>query len=350
MRQGFKSACLIGVAATFAVVPPPGTAGLRHVKSLSIETLRSKSPGPLLVPLRDRVIARPSTELKRSIRLFDYSGVYYTTDGLPITVSVSDSYQPNPSAAQSYATFFGSLLHGAELANLTVYVKTPAEVSVTCGPSALACYITDVGMVIAGEDVPGQPPTEEIAVHEYGHRIAAFRTDAPFPAFTFGPKYWSTYMNVCDLTRRGLLFPGDEAANYSKNPGEGWAEAYRVWNEIHFGWAPLPLIVDSYFNPDVNAQATVENDVLRPWTGNTIIRKAGVLKRNQVRIWRLRPYDGWMTASISGNARVGILNTHGKVLKFGRSVRYLVCGDDWPMTVGVVGLGRTRFSLVVAYP
>jgi hypothetical protein len=44
----------------------------------------------------------------------------------------------------------------------------------------------------------------------------------------FGPKRWATYEQVCAgvLSRPQRYFPGDQARNYVRNPGENWAEAY----------------------------------------------------------------------------------------------------------------------------
>ena len=62
--------------------------------------------------------------------------------------------------------------------------------------------------------------------HEYGHHIAANRSNAPLQALDFGPKRWSSYELVCKNTEDGRLAPGDQSEYYRMNPGEAWAEAY----------------------------------------------------------------------------------------------------------------------------
>src|SRR5437764_491511 len=102
-----------------------------------------------------------------------------------------------------------------------------------CGSTeGLACYVPEAGIIVSGEEVPGHFPVEQDLAHAYGHRIAFKRDNAPFSANLRGPKYWSTYENVCALTKRRILWPGDEGAHYAQNPAEGWAESYRRWNEV----------------------------------------------------------------------------------------------------------------------
>jgi hypothetical protein len=75
-------------------------------------------------------------------------------------------------------------------------------------------------------------------------------------------------MNICSRARAGMVFPGDEGMNYAFNPGEGFAEAYRVLIEtngtaVGYDWP----IVDPSFRPDVEALAAIRADVFQPWTG-----------------------------------------------------------------------------------
>ena len=78
--------------------------------------------------------------------------------------------------------------------------------------------------------------------HEYGHHIAAHRSNAPLAALDFGPKRWSSYELVCSNTIDGKLAPGDEGDNYLSNPGEAWAEAYARLVFPLEAWRFTPLL------------------------------------------------------------------------------------------------------------
>jgi hypothetical protein len=60
-------------------------------------------------------------------------GVYTTAAGDAVRISVSDSYPRDDAIAQRWAEFFDGLVHGQELALLSVYIATPAEVQRLCG-------------------------------------------------------------------------------------------------------------------------------------------------------------------------------------------------------------------------
>ena len=341
MRPAVFAAALLGVLA----IAPTALAQQRKMERVSIEHLRHNA-SPLERPFHDTILKRP-------VRLtaFDNSAVYTTPDGYQIRVYVTNLYSWDPAANQDLVNFFSSILHGPELSRLTIFVKTPAEMQQICGGQAAACYSpAQQSMIIAGETIGGIPP-EEVITHEYGHHVASNRNNAPFDAGDWGPKYWATVMNICANVRAGALFPGDEGANYQRNPGEGWAEAFRAWNEQHLGWTSIGwIVVDPFFIPDATALAAVQADVTRPWRGASVATLSGRLRRNQARVYRISPFDGWMTARVSGNARVSFLNSGGRVVtRPGRSIRRLVCGDRRPLLIKVVGLGATRFSLRVTY-
>src|SRR5439155_24542812 len=103
------------------------------------------------------------------------------------------------------------------------------EVTSICSSDADACYDPQSEtIVLPGEPPPDATPVEELAAHEYGHHVANNRDNPPWDAETWGPKRWASYEGVCPRVRNGTAFPGDEGANYDLNPGEGFAESYRV--------------------------------------------------------------------------------------------------------------------------
>ena len=105
--------------------------------------------------------------------------------------------------------------------------------------------------------------TSYVVAHEYVHHIAAARSNAPFSAFRFGPKYWASYEMVCDRAVNGLLAPGNEGQFYLSNPGEGWAETYAQLKYPGVEWQFNPLM-----KPDAGAFAAARQDVLNPWEAN----------------------------------------------------------------------------------
>lgn len=130
--------------------------------------------------------------------------------------------------------------------------------------------------------------------HEYGHHIALYRANTPWSAVDWGPKQWASAANVCARAIRGEVFPGDEGAHYAQNPGEGWAETYRLMDERRSGtttgrWQ----IVDGSFYPTDTMLQAAERDVLQPWTeGQKTVHRRTVRKGQ---VWWIRvsaPLDG----------------------------------------------------------
>ena len=108
----------------------------------------------------------------------------------------------------------------------------------------LACYgANDKTMILPGDQPAGSDVSVNYVIaHEYGHHIAANRSNAPLAALDFGPKRWSSYELVCKNTIDGRLAPGDEGTNYLSNPGEAWAEAYARLVFPAEAWRFTPLL------------------------------------------------------------------------------------------------------------
>ena len=194
-----------------------------------------------------------------------HGGATLTAGGEAVDVEISDAYPPEAVSAQAWADFFGGLVHGRELAQLTVRIAPPDEVSELCGSAdALGCYGGGT-IVLPGEQSDGVEP-EEIGRHEYGHHVAANRQNPPWRTIDWGTKRWATREDVCAQASTGDVHPGDEGEYYELNPGEAFAEAYRVLNERRAGSEALTWpLVDDRFLPDDATLADVERDVLQPW-------------------------------------------------------------------------------------
>ena len=189
--------------------------------------------------------------------------MYRTADGIAIPVTVSPSYT-NPALAQFFVTFLGTLPHGSELGRLKLAIETPAEVVSACGgdDGVLACYLpSSRTMIVPGEQAQGSDaPVNYVIAHEYGHHLAAARSNAPLAAVTYGPKYWSSYERVCSRTSDGQLAVS-QTTRYLEDPGEGWAETYARLTYPERPWSFTTLLA-----PDAGAFVAARRDVSRPWT------------------------------------------------------------------------------------
>ena len=211
-----------------------------------------------------------------------------TSTGEQVTVFVSERYTPEQQRPETWAELLSRTPHGTELGLVTVYIAPMDEMQEVCGGEALGCYGQNT--LVSLGDAYGSVTPEQIVLHEYGHHIAGNRTNPPWLALTSGPKAWATLQRVCPRTTEGSLFPGDEDVHYSANPGEGWAEAYRVYAEQRLGLAPGPWeIVDLSFQPDAAGLAAIDRDVLVPWVGPTITARRKSMTLKTPRVWTSGP-------------------------------------------------------------
>jgi hypothetical protein len=291
-----------------------------------------------------------------------HGGTLATTAG-PVTVYVSDSYPPEQVAPQVWADFFAGLPHGRELQALTVRIAPLTEIAAICGDRAAGCYRNNE-LAFAGEPA-GDATPEDTARHEYGHHIAANRVNPPWRAVDWGTKRWATVEQVCSRAKAGTVFPGDETQRYALNPGEAFAEAYRVLAEQRAGatvssWG----IVDGSFYPDQAALTALDLDVAKPWRVATSITMRGrfVAKGPRRRILPVAaPLDGQLTIELrlpSGRLdTLELLSPEGRVLARGlwagtstRRLAYIVCGQR-RLSLQVTRAGDPgRFVLTVTRP
>jgi hypothetical protein len=296
-------------------------------------------------PVYDRVAATPEP--------FGFWGGEYTTrTNERVWIFSSPAYAVDQSANQRWADFLAGLIHGPELAGVTVYLATPTEVTSLCGgsPDVRGCFSS--GRIIGlGEDV-ADATAESVLAHEYGHHVAANRSNAPWPALGWGTKRWSSYLDVCRLAQAKQIFPGAEGPLlYFFNPGEGFAEAYRLLNERRAGLPETPWrIVDEMYRPDARALALLQQDVLDPWRANRTVTLSGSFSARGKAVRTVKtPLDGTLTASVSSGARIEVLAGKRR-LGAGAAVETTVCGAR-TTTFRVTRLGRTgRFTLTISRP
>jgi hypothetical protein len=214
---------------------------------------------------------RPAITLRAGQELPGFTGGSITAaDGETTTIYVqSELAAADPGTAQRFAEYLTRLVHGPELGTLRLYLATFDRIGQICGSSALGCYSPEAKSIVAlGQDYRGIAATS-IVTHEYGHHVANSQINEPWPAVDWGTKRWSSYVNVCSREHGGEFFPGDEGSNYQLNPGEDFAETYRVLNERRLGVAEMPwLVVDPSLYPDQGALDALAQDVATPWTAN----------------------------------------------------------------------------------
>ena len=194
-------------------------------------------------------------------------GPVTSSTGEVVRVFVSDSLPAE--TPEKWAEFLAGLTHGPELAQLTSNIASLAEVQELCGFRALGCYSGNE-LVSLGEPASDGTTPEEVLRHEYGHHVAWNRLNTPWRAVDWGPKHWASAATVCPRVSRREAFPGDEGSNYAQNPGEAWAETYRLMDERKAGIATAtwPIVSPSFFPDEADLQAA-ERDVLEPWTKST---------------------------------------------------------------------------------
>jgi hypothetical protein len=316
---------LLGTAAVAAALasPVPAAGGAPALEAPTVAFLAT--PG---TRLDDAWVDRGAIA-----RIRWYARRYATAGGESVDVRVSSSYGADPATAQQWADFFASLLHGPELGLLRAYVAPLDEVQELCHGDALGCYWAN-RLVMVGDSSGGIPPAA-VAAHEYGHHVANNRINAPWRALDWGTKRWASHMNVCTRAAGGRAFPGDEGSAYELNPGEAFAESYRVLNErergIPFTWP----IVDPSFIPDEGALEALRQDVVTPWTGTTT-RTIRARFSTGRRVWARRlatPLDGQLDVASPGSSDVRLTSNGQSLARAtwtggagGKSLAYQICG------------------------
>jgi hypothetical protein len=272
---------VLAVALLAATVCPSSSAQALGQRILT----RSFDSGP--------VAPVPASKMARALPALRGGPVTAST-GEVVDVRVSDLL-PATVTPENWAEFMVGLVHGPELASLTAYVVTYDEMQDVCGRNALGCYSAHQ-MIVPGEVTPDGTTPEEIIRHEYGHHVAFNRVNTPWVAVDWGPKYWASSANVCARVARREAFPGNQGSNYPSNPGEAWAETYRLLDERKDGitTGTWPIIAPSFY-PTEAALLAAERDVVQPWTASTTTVFTHQFPKVARKVWWIRlatPLDG----------------------------------------------------------
>lgn len=279
-----------------------------------------------------------------------WGGSYTASTGEVVRITVSDAYAVDETEAQHWADFLASLPHGSELLEVSVYFAPFRELRRLCGSQALACYSPREELIVApGEDIANGPSREAVVAHEYGHHVAANRANAPWKAIEYGTKRWASYVGVCARVASGEL-----GRSYVTDPGEMFAESYRVLAEQRLG-RPVAAwqVVNADLHPDATALRLLEQDVVSRWTANTVT----TLKGSTTRSYRLTtPLDGRMSVTLraprTGVFQLSIAGVGTRRVNGGARVSLSagVCGSR-QATVSVKRLeGKGVYTLTISKP
>jgi hypothetical protein len=226
-------------------------------------------------------------------------GAITASTGELVNVFVSDLLPAE--TPEKWAEFLVGLTHGPEIALITLRLATLGEVQQLCGAQALGCYFRNEMISLGEATIDSGTAPEEVVRHEYGHHIGFHRVNTPWRAIDWGPKNWASTAGVCARVSRGEAFPGNEGRNYSLNPGEAWAETYRLMDERKDGIATTSWdIISRSFFPDETALVAAERDVLTPWTANRRVVERRVFGKSTKKVWWIpvqTPLDGELTLS-----------------------------------------------------
>jgi hypothetical protein len=294
-----------------------------------------------------------------------YEDVYTSYDGYRVTVELSPNYPPttaNRQAAQGFVDLLASNPHRSELGKLRVYLGGPREIERICGgDGALACYVPyERRMYVPAERSRGVS-AEYVATHEYGHHLASYRSNFPWPALDWGAKHWASHETVCAGIDSGIFFPEPvDERSYFANPGEGFAETY-----AHNRYRDAPWQFTNHLRPTSGSFAAIRRDALHPWRHSrsvTLEGSLGTSRRSRTFPLRLS-LDGRLSARLRGpdGSEYGIeVRGDGERMARTRSagsrdrLALDVCRvDSSTETLGVRVFrseGRGSFSVLVRYP
>ena len=290
-------------------------------------------------------------------------GPITTSTGEVVTVLVSDSLPAE--TPEKWAEFLVKLVHGRELSRLTTTIATLGEVADICGDRALGCYSGNAMIAMGEPTIDGTTP-EEVVRHEYGHHVGFHRLNTPWPAIDWGPKTWASAASVCRKVLRREAFPGDDGRNYAQDPGEAWAEVYRVMDERKAGITTSSWrIVAESFYPSQAALVAAEQDVLRPWTKNRIATYRRTFRKPTKKSWWISvptPLDGELKLSAllprQGEFEVALLASNRRsVLKRAQWVSQrlkrtstTVCGQRSLFVRVTPSRGAGRVTITISTP
>jgi hypothetical protein len=287
--------------------------------------------------------------------------------GETVAIAVTAACEVSCTAAdpQQIANTLGTFVHGREMELLTVQLDTPSQIEFDCGYGAQACYYGGEDKIVIGGDggfAPDGASRDFVLAHEYGHHVARHReSPPPFPPpIDWGTPRWSSYEHVCQRSRSGALFPGNEGLHYFRDPGEAFAETFA---HLRFPESGVPWRWLRMLKPDAKALEAVREDTLNPWLGRTPLKLRGrVPPRRDGAVVRTfgTPIDGTVSLRPASRSRfdLDLLNPLGRLLRssrhglsIGRRLNFTVCGQSrLDVAIRSRGASRRAFKLQIQRP
>ncbi len=287
--------------------------------------------------------------------------------GETVAIAVTEACRAVCNAAdpQQIANTLGTFVHGPEMELLTVQLDTASQLEFDCGYGAQACYYGNESKIVLGGysgPAPDGAGRDFVLAHEYGHHVARHReSPPPFPPpLDWGTARWSSHERVCQRSRAGAIFPGDEGLHYFRDPGEAFAEAFA---HLRFPESSVPWRWLRALKPDAEALQAIREDVLNPWLGRTPLRLRGrVPPRRDGSVVRSfgTPIDGTVSLQPASRSRfnLDLLNPLGRLLRssrhglsFGHRLNFTVCGQSrLGVAIRSKGAAKGPFKLQIQRP
>ena len=326
-----------------------------------LDSPRSSEIGLAAAAIRDSALSPETVALL--VPGSYWGGAYRISSGESVTVYASNAYPVDPALGQRWADFLGSLVHGSEISTVAVYLAPLSQVERVCGRDSYACYsAAERALLAPGENPSDGLSAEAIIAHEYGHHVAANRSNAPWNALHWGTKRWASSIQVCARTRSRDLWPGaTDPLRYDFNPGEGFAESYRLLNERKAGRTETPWrIVSDVLYPNDAALSALEQDVTTPWQqGASSTYRARLTRATRTRTYTVpTQLDGTLKVTLSPSAglrlALEVFASSSRVVRVVGSAAVsrstTVCGQRSHRIRVRAVRGSGTFSLTVAKP
>ena len=192
-----------------------------------------RTSAPALASYRGHHALAPAA--RKLLRTSAWAGGTFTAStGESVRVLVSDSYPDPQAVGQRWADYLASLLHGSELGRVNAYVLHPGRDVVSLWPVRARVLRRERARVHRrhrlrrnarrGRSTRVRPPR--------GPRTVRIRRGSPQPG---GRSAGRRPRTSAHAPSREPHSPGSRMHHYELNPGEGYAEVYRVLNELKKG-------------------------------------------------------------------------------------------------------------------
>ena len=281
----------------------------------------------LLRSIRSRGLSRPITDnagcAERGSQRF-WGGQYRIATGESVTVYASNSYPVDPALGQRWADFLATLVHGPELSTVDGAARDSladrAHLRKRRGR-----LLQRAGRAVSTRRVriPGSDlSAEAVITHEYGHHVAANRSDAPWLALDWGPKRWASRdAGLREGARAACSYPAPRIRfSTPRIPVRAGPRPTECSTSARPGRAETPWqIVSDAMYPTAADLTAAEQDVTNPWTHVTVTTQTAAFTRTT----RTRTFT--VATQLDGSLKVTLRPSAGMRLGARRLRRRRAC-------------------------